>query len=54
MDDNIFRFILRLTDMQSRNRSNYSNKDLKLVFYAKALGHPARNPIISHLSQLET
>lgn len=40
--------------MTSRNKNGYSNKDILLVRFAKALGHPARIAILRHLASLDT
>jgi DNA-binding transcriptional ArsR family regulator len=34
--------------------NKYSNKDIKLARFARALGHPARIAILKHLASLET
>jgi len=40
--------------MNSKYKSNYPDKDLKLARFARALGHPARIIILKHLASLET
>ena len=40
--------------MDIRNKSYYSDEDIKIAGFAKALGHPVRIAILRHLASLET
>ncbi len=40
--------------MAIRNKSSYSDEDIKIARFAKALGHPVRIAILRHLASLET
>jgi DNA-binding transcriptional ArsR family regulator len=40
--------------MNSRVKSNYSDEDIKIARFAKALAHPARISILRHLASLDT
>ena len=40
--------------MAIRDKSYYSEDDIKIARFAKALGHPVRIAILRHLASLET
>jgi len=40
--------------MNTRVKSNYTDDDVKIARFAKALGHPARIAILRHLASLDT
>ena len=40
--------------MASQIKGNYTNDDIKLARFAKALGHPARISILRHLASMDT
>lgn len=40
--------------MNRRDKSNYTQEDIKIARFAKALGHPVRIAILRYLASLET
>ncbi len=40
--------------MKIRNKCKYSDEDIRIAQFAKALGHPARISILRHLASLDT
>jgi len=40
--------------MKQRDKSNYTQEDIKIARFAKALGHPARIAILRYLASLDT
>ena len=40
--------------MKARDKSTYSDEDVRVARFAKALGHPARIAILRHLASLDT
>ncbi|MZP55739.1 MAG: helix-turn-helix domain-containing protein, partial [Bacteroidales bacterium] len=40
--------------MNPGDKRNYTQEDIKIARFAKALGHPARIAILRHLASLDT